>query len=313
MQTYELITNEEDNMVDSLLNSNNTKIMPIDFNPEIYKQLYADLVDMNDDQLLRHYLAFGINEGRRCNAIKNRSDFTGLISKEMKVLEIGPFTNPVVTGENVQYADYLSTDELRERATAHKRNLDFIPNVEFVLSNIELGNIDCSFDAVISSHCIEHQLDLLQHLIDVEKLISVRGGKYFVLIPDKRYCFDRNFPITTIADILDAYLVKRKAHLLKDVISHLALTVHNDSIKHWDGKNKIDHDLNLAKVKSAIKLWNQNNGSYIDVHAWFFTPNSFFDLVNILYSMDLINLSLESIYPTMKNKNEFWAILKLAR
>jgi len=65
--------------------------------------------------------------------------------------------------------------------------------------------------------------------------------------------------------------------------------------------------------ESALDLYRKSNGYYIDVHAWFFTPSVFFDLINILFSMGLINLKREIFSPTLKNSNEFWVVMKVDR
>ena len=48
------------------LNDNEKRVykIPDDFDPIIYKNLNNDLNKLNNDQLIEHYLVFGINENR---------------------------------------------------------------------------------------------------------------------------------------------------------------------------------------------------------------------------------------------------------
>jgi hypothetical protein len=46
----------------------------------------------------------------------DRIEFASLLGPELKVLELSPFTAPVVAGKNVCYADILDTENLILRA-----------------------------------------------------------------------------------------------------------------------------------------------------------------------------------------------------
>jgi hypothetical protein len=52
------------------------------------------------------------------------------------------------------------------------------------------------------------------------------------------------------------------------------------------------------------------DGNYIDVHAWQFTPNSFINIINILFNLHLISLHPKCIFPTLRNKSEFYVVLQ---
>ncbi len=286
-------------------------IFPEEFEAEIYRNLHPDLQYMNFYQLQSHYENFGRNEGRIANSLKNRSDFSSLIQNNMKSLEIGPFANPIITGNNVDYADYLDNDALIARATSIGLDPSRVPFIKYVLSNTSLDEIDVEYDAVISSHNIEHQPDLVAHLAQVHRLVQKKQGRYFLLIPDKRYCFDRNIKETTIADILEAHENKMVVHSLKSIIEHRALTVHNNSHTHWmEGGNEQRMIPNYIAIKTAIAEWKAANGGYIDVHAHQFTPDSFVTIINLLRELGYLSWEVERLYPTRRDSNEFWVILR---
>lgn len=282
---------------------------PDEFQCDAYREANHDLAGFNDEQLALHYERHGRDEGRAGNRLLTRDEFISLIPASATVLEIGPYLSPVARGSNVAYADYLSTGELRRRAQIEGHDPSFAPYISHVLSERPLGEINTDFDIVVSSHCIEHQPNFVKHLQDVERLIRSRRGSYFVLAPDKRFCFDHFLPESSIAQVLHAYFEPRTAHRLQAIVEHRALTVHNDAKLHWTTRpEKLEID--AVKIASAIKEWQDSGGQYIDVHAWYFTPASFVGIITLLNKLQLTKLRVDRIYPTRRNNNEFWAILK---
>jgi hypothetical protein len=282
---------------------------PSEYQAFTYRSIHHDLSGFTLDQLSDHYLNFGKKEGRQGNRLANRADFSGLISSDTKTLEIGPFCNPVKKGPNVDYADFLSQQELIARAKSLNLPADQVPPIRHVLSTTPLGDINEDYEAAISSHSIEHQPDLVRHLQDISRLLKTHKGRYFILIPDKRYCFDRNISDSTIAEVYEAYEQKRTTHTLRSVIEHRALTTHNDPVTHWNSDNN-ELKINAEMILNAVKEWKDAQGGYIDVHAWYFTPDSFATIMGLLREMGLISLSVEAIYPPRRYSNEFWAILR---
>jgi hypothetical protein len=63
-------------------------------------------------------------------------------------------------------------------------------------------------------------------------------------------------------------------------------------------------------VREAIDEWRAAQGAYLDTHAWYFTPDSFREIVDLLNRLSLISLSAERVYCTRFGSNEFWAILR---
>jgi len=283
-------------------------VFPPVFDAQIYRSLHADISHLQDADLLHHFLTFGLNGGRIAGAVSSRQEFISLIPSGKKSLEIGPFNRPILTGENVFFADILSTQDLFMRAQEIGLDTSTIPEITWVLSDGTLRSVDQTFDCVLSSHNIEHQVDLVHHLNEVANLIN-SDGYYFLIIPDSRFCFDHFLRPSTIADVLDAHYSGRKKHTLKSVIEHRALTTHNDSTQHWDG-NHGSATVDPMRVASAISEFEANSEHGIDVHAWQFTPESFERIVQPLFDLHLIPFGIERIYPTVRNDIEFFAILK---
>ncbi len=282
---------------------------PAEFDPEIYRR-YPDLAAMNDDELLQHYEEHGRTEGRIASAVCCRADFIALAEMGNAILEIGPFCSPAIRKKGVKYFDILDQKLLKERAKEHKLNPTYIPYIDYVSSNGDLSIVDEKFDIVFSSHAIEHQPDLIKHLRDVNSILRPEGS-YFLIIPDKRFCFDHFIAETTLEDVISAHHETARRHRLHSVIEHLAFTTHNDPRRHWSG----DHGDRLQsgtrdKIDSAVRYWRENPDSYIDVHAWQFTPANFRPIIADLNFLSYSDFYPYRVYDTPYGHLEFMAILR---
>lgn len=281
--------------------------MPNEFDAEFYRETYPDLVHLDPDELYEHFIVHGKREGRFGTIYAGRAGFLDLVSGAESILEIGPFFAPVATGPNVKYFDVLSQDDLIARGTALGHDVSRVPKIDFLSPNGDLSIVNESFDAVLSSHCIEHQPSLIRHLEEVHRILKP-GGSFFMIVPDKRYCFDHFLPISTIADVLDAN-DDRQVHTVRNLVEHRALMTHNDPARHWDG----DHgepgppSERVDLIKAALAEHSPTD--YIDVHAWKFVPESFRQIMEDLVSLGLSNLVPERVYNTPFHSHEFCAVL----
>lgn len=283
--------------------------LPLEVEVESYRSLYPDLAHLSDGELLSHFDTYGRVEGRTGNRLRDRKDFVALIPSSADVLEIGPFCNPLLRGPNVSYFDVLSQDELIARARLIGLDAAGVPHIDFVSQTSDLSIVTRHFDVVVSSHCIEHQPDLLSHLQDVSRLLPP-GGAYFLLVPDKRYCFDHYIPLSSLAEIMTARHERRKAHTLRSVIEHRALITHNDSLRHWQGDHGVMFENFEQRLQTALQEYEDIKGGYIDVHAWYFTNDSAFAILAALHSMGLSQLAVDRVYAPRYGTNEFWMILR---
>lgn len=240
-----------------------------------------------------------------------RAKFVASVPLDEPVLEIGPFDRPWLSGPMVRYFDVLSQDQLKARARAEPhRNPDKCPFIHFVSSTGDLSIVDGEFSAVFSSHCIEHQPDLIRHLRDVARLLRP-GGRYYLIVPDKRFCFDHFLPESTIDEVSAA---KGRTHHTEKAISEHALGVtHNINILHWLGLHgRAAADDPAAKARHEDSMERARAGEYVDVHAWQFTPSSFRQMIQLLFDRGEIGLEPAAVYDTGFGKIEFMAVLKRA-
>ena len=281
---------------------------PLEFDADFYRSIHADLWNHDAAALVHHYETFGRAEGRRATPAVPREQFVALFPSRVPTLEIGPFNNPLATGNNVRYFDVLDRDGLIERAKRFGFGHETVPQIDYVHPIGDLSIISEKFDVVISSHLVEHQPDLVRHLAQIGSLLTDEG-LYFCFIPDKRYCFDHFIAESSIADVCEAHSSGRIVHTLGSVMEHRALTTHNDPLRHWNGDHgRISKDPN--RVKAAIDEFGAAQGRYLDVHGWQFTPSSFKGIINMLETLRYIDLSPIRVYDTPFGSNEFCAILK---
>lgn len=240
--------------------------------------------------------------------LANRDEFLAQIPTDGKGIEIGPFANPQLHGPNVKYLDVLTSEQLKQRALALGMDPEKVPHISYISNQNGFPDIPEMFDYALSCHSIEHQPDLVKHLNQVEKIL-LPGGKYFLIIPDKRYCFDHYLAESTFVDIVGAFLEQRIVHTAKSVIEHRALTTHNDPVAHFSGNHGDILSNQHQRVLQAISEFRNASGSYIDVHAWQFVPESFTELIVNLNALGLTSFKITNIWNTPINNLEFFVTL----
>ena len=280
-------------------------------NPEFIRKTYDDLSGFNDSSIQEHYRAHGFAEGRWSARLAVREAVGEHLEGMGSVLEIGPFFRPLCRGDHVRYFDVLSTEELRERAKKAGFNPRNVPDIHFLSRTADLGIVNGTFEAVVSSHVIEHQPDLVGHLNKVARLLE-DGGYYFLIVPHRDYCYDAQIPVSTVDEVIEAAEESRQFHTLSNVIRHRAFTTHADTMRHWDGDHGGDvyGEGRTGAIRSAVDEYNAKKGTYIDVHAWQFTPDSFRNIMNTVHDLQYTGMKLERCYNAPWGRIEFTAILR---
>lgn len=285
-----------------------TDALPAAFDAATYRSHNPDLAHLSDAEARAHYDAEGRAGGRVAASLARREGMLALLADGREVLEIGPFCRPLLRGANVEYLDMLDADQLRARAAA--LGMDPAGCPERIHYVGDLAQVDRAFDAVVSSHAIEHQPDLIRHLHEIERILEPDGG-FFLIVPDKRYCFDHFLPESSIAQVLQAHRDGRTRHQLASIVEHMALTTHNDSGRHWQGDHGDPARGRVERVRAAIDRHADAGTGYVDVHAWQFTPASFRATIDALAALGLTGLEAGEVYDTVHGRNEFCAVLRL--
>jgi hypothetical protein len=187
-------------------------------------------------------------------------------------------------GPEIDYFDLLPTQLLRKKAEHEGLNPNSVPEITFSHPEGDLRVINKKYNGVVSAHCIEHQPDLISHLIRVANILEPEGY-YFLVIPDSRYCFDHYISKSKLTDVVKAHRERRTRLDLYSVIEHRALTCDNELRRHWRDDSGVPFvDLEIRWEKAEVEFYN-SNGQYIDAHCWQFTPNSFRMIIEGLYSL----------------------------
>jgi len=238
------------------------------------------------------------------HSLATREGLTPLLETTGRAVEIGPGVKPMITGENVEYFD------VEDRAADQRDGPTSIPEITHISKTADLSIVPSGAELVCTSHVIEHTPDLIAHLLDVERILSP-GGRYVIISPDKRFCFDAALPPSHLGKVISAHLEKRKTHSFQSIYESYVLRTHNRSGRHWRG-NSFDDDYlkdHLALTKAALAQVCEADGAYVNSHAWQFTPSSFDMILRDLKALDFISLDVEFVGETPPGRNEFTACL----
>jgi hypothetical protein len=249
---------------------------------------------------------FGFLSRRSGGGALSSEDFLARVPRDGRVLEIGRFVSPKLTGENIRYFDVLDRAGLDARA-AKKGLAPGAPEIHYVSASGDLSAVGDRFAALFGAHVLEHQPDLIAHPRQAEALLEP-DGRYFLVIPDKRYCFDHFLPESTVAEVIDAHLRPSPVHTARSVLSHHALTTHNSPARHWTGDHG-DLDDRVPRLRQAMAALARKPGRQLDVHAWQFTPASFRALIGDLRALELTGLGAAEVWETPRGRGEFCAVL----
>ncbi len=293
--------------------------LPAAFDWSVYTLVNADLNGFDQEGATHHYNTYGREEGRVSSAIDGRGAFLGLVPPTASLLEIGPFCTPSFTTRThrVRFLDAFPTAELRKIAAELSWGRpDLVPEIDYVWRGTPYAElIQERFDAVFSSHNIEHQPCLVTHLRDIASVLAP-GRRLFLVIPDRRYCFDHYLSESTIADVLDAFIERRRRHSARSILEHRLMLTHNEAEPHWAGdhgpdprRRAPDGDI-VGRIAENLRTL-PGRDTYIDTHAWQFVPDSFAALIGTLNAAGLTPFEVERVYPTLRPSNEFYAVLRL--
>ena len=207
-------------------------------------------------------------------------------------LEFGPSHNPLVpkaSGARVETLDHATREELVEKYRelgVPEESLARIEEVDHLWTGepfLELIPDHGAYDYLVASHFIEHTVDLIRFLKDSETLLAP-GGRLALVVPDKRYCFDRFRPLTTLGDAIDGMHSTIAFHPPGALVDQRAYAVKRGDDIAWGRGNAGEIGLLYPDFAETAKA--EKDGiaqlEYIDTHRWTFTPSSFELLIHDL-------------------------------
>ena len=212
-----------------------------------------------------------------------------------RILEIGPAHNgtfPRRDGFRTTIVDYLDRAGLVEKyAEFPQYSPDDIEDVDYVLApGADLAStIPERFDLVFASHVIEHTTSLVHFLRSCTELLAP-GGTIALVVPDKRWCFDRFRERTSLARLVDAAESPPGVHTKGSLAEFTMYTVRKGNSSAWnpDHRGQFAPTHHLAATQSVLQR--SADGAYIDMHNWVFTPNHLRLLLHDLHDLGYLPL-----------------------
>jgi hypothetical protein len=285
--------------------------LPLEFDPNFYRMLHDEVQKLSDEEALAHYNEIGRASGAIGSPAAHRAGFLQALPRHADIIEIKPSTKPAILGPNVKYFDLYNKNDLIDRARQTGSPIENPVDIDFVSPADELHILpEYSFDFMFSSHEIQRSPDLVRHLIDASRTLRSVGW-YFLIIPDKRYCFDHFLEVSSLEDVIRAHEERRTSHAVRSIFQHHALTTHSDPIAHWRDWHE---DPNASEFRDrairAMRVADEARGKCLDINAWQFTPESFRKIIDELGDRKLIDFRIERVYDTVWSQYEFMVVLR---
>ncbi|MFM8413213.1 MAG: hypothetical protein ACKOCX_00650 [Planctomycetota bacterium] len=242
------------------------------------------------------------------------------ISRDRPGIEIGPWCNPIAPkrdGYRTTVIDVCEQEPLRQMAenrgiraekVANLESVDIVGDASRIRELVRAAGITTRYGWIISSHNLEHLPDPIGFLTGCSELLDP-DGLLGMVIPDKRFCFDRFQPLTTLAGMLraraalaDPFEPSWTAFQQKSLAARLVAD--DGSRRHaWARETDQPDEIVVGDCRPAFRALadslTQGTPEVFHGHRWRFTPASFELLVLDLRAVGLIALEVETICDTV--------------
>jgi SAM-dependent methyltransferase len=256
--------------------------------------------------------AFAVREtpGSDRHATRRAHIFSGtamLPGADKVLLEIGPAHNGTLkkkNGFNVRIADYLDRAGLVKKYSSFTQyNMDDIEDVDYILipgSPLSKSIAD-RFDIVLASHVIEHSISLVDFINDLGALLKP-GGHVALIIPDKRFCFDRFRERTSLCSVIDRIGTDRKVHSAGTRAEFSINAVKHRGTPSWATQHVGDYSFIYSTKYAREQADSASSQHYHDVHNWVFTPHHFRLMMHDLAELGYTSLREKHFHTTIHNE-----------
>ncbi len=257
-------------------------------------------------------------------AISSRKDqiLEGLAVGRMVGAEIGPLDKPLVTRAEGQilYVDHCDTETLKTKWSTDRTvdvsrlHVDAVwgqASLREALDRAHAFDIaPAGLDYVVASHVVEHVPDLISWLRELRASLAPTGSVRLA-IPDKRFTFDYLRNTSTLTEVFDAFVRKRRAPSGSRVFDFIANIADVDCAAAWRGEIDSASVTRKHSVQTALDLAYdaESTESYHDVHCWVFTPRSFVELMMSLGESEYLEFTCDWFTPTARDTFEFFVSL----
>ena len=242
------------------------------------------------------------------NGTSYREKLLGLLPIESgSGAELGPLNLPLIPkqGTRVVYVDHVDTDGLQ-------RKYPYLPDIAPVDFAIAENSLEFTLrpiaplDYFVASQVMEHVANPIKWLRDLAAVIRPEG-LVALSLPDRRMTFDFLRQETRASDILAAYVADASVPDVRSVYDHHSQAslinmrwASDKSVMPEEivaGRGRIDVPLACGDHMSLVRQ--AQEGTYLDVHAWVFTPPTFILAMAQLAGDGLLPFRLHQFYPTV--------------
>jgi SAM-dependent methyltransferase len=236
----------------------------------------------------------------------DRTEFRNAVLTPLNIqgrgLEVAPYFNPVTDKAtmNVAYTDYISTDEIRRKASENPGGIDkAVPEVDFVWTPgkplRQCIPVDETFDYAIASHVMEHVPNPVGWLNDILAVMKP-GAVIAVILPDKRVNMDYFRRETTAAEMLGWWAEQPSVPTPGQIFDFLGSTYQTTEGAHPSYREGIRAD-ELARCYTDDKaldfmLWSHAGAEYLDIHCTVWTPEHFALMMRHMSSIGVMNVEV---------------------
>ena len=247
------------------------------------------------------------------------------------VMEVGPFINPLLRGNTIEYFDVANWAGLVRKA----KELDYIVSpdpveITHVHTEGDLTSVNRpdTYSLLLSSHVLTMQTDIVRHLQSVSRLLTPNGGYYVAFVQDKRYGANHFAEESTIAEVLDDFYSDRRTPKLRSLIESMVFQTSEDTAsdivlqRQWRGDNGKSPFTDsgdpkfLQRLHKALESYRTSSAASssgavnMDVPQYHFTPHTLAIVVDTLYTMQLTDLRVHQLYDTLAGSGEFSLVLQ---
>lgn len=274
---------------------------PISLDFEVYRnhQDNSDLVHLFESELHAHYNNHGKHEGRTASYITSMESFLEIIKvNDLSTLQISNSDKSMIPNYKMDTATIEQQDNARPYL-ADNQGKEIKPE-SFK-----------KYQAILSVNSLEYQVDLISYLQLVSDLLK-DGGYFFGRLPNKKYTKYHFVNETNISDVVKAHFSWETSHYLQTIIKNKSFVCHDDGKRHWGNDHGFPKIIESSSVVSqSIDEYkkSQNHNKFRKYVCNYFTPDSFQEIIELLFDLKFINLKVSRVYQTTWGKTDFYFIL----
>lgn len=183
------------------------------------------------------------------------------ITSPISALEIGPFIRPTLkkTEVDLRTLDCYTTYELKAHAISIGADPDLVIDVDYVCKDDKYCDVvNEQFDVIIAAHVAEHVVGFIEYFRTLRKLVR-HGGYCMIVLPDKRYGFDKFRSDTSLSHLVFQFL--QPDFPAKSLYSLESAMLYDR--RYINSENVVNERLDIDFLKRSLLEWHAGVHSHI--------------------------------------------------